>query len=85
MKLSSSLVQCLLAAHLGLVSAGPATAIVPAVRARNAPGTTTEHTLKNLARGLNAVRIEGRDVSFNSNKTVLDTSWVDATLLAQGV
>jgi len=44
-----------------------------------------EEALRSIARGLNRVRIDGRDVTFVSNKTVLDSSWSRATLLKGGL
>ncbi|KAK3339867.1 hypothetical protein B0T25DRAFT_523544 [Lasiosphaeria hispida] len=83
MRPSALAIPCLWAAGFKLVSAGPSPA-APALRARDAPGMSTGQTLKHLAQSLNAVRIEGRDTSFTSNKTVLDTTWSGATLLKQG-
>lgn len=55
------------------------------LRARTPPGVSTGQTLGHIARGLNSLRIAGRDQIFSSNKTVLDTTWTGATLLAQGM
>jgi hypothetical protein len=79
MQLSRFLLPVSWALGLGLVAASPY-APAPVLQARNAPGLTTGDTLRNIARGLSAVRVEGRDTSFKTNKTILDTSWSGATL-----
>ncbi|KAK0641866.1 hypothetical protein B0T16DRAFT_334069 [Cercophora newfieldiana] len=81
MKLSA-LIPCLLATVVGLASAS-VPAVVPALQTRNTPRSSSRQTLQHIARSLNAVKIHGRDSTFSSNKTVLDTSWSGATLLKQ--
>lgn len=72
------------ATGLGLVSSSP-TPMVPVLEARTLPGQTVSDTMKGLARGLSKVRVEGRDTSFRSNKTVLDTSWNGAVLYKDAI
>ncbi|KAK5653234.1 hypothetical protein OQA88_9133 [Cercophora sp. LCS_1] len=54
------------------------------LRVRNPPGVSSGQTLGHLARSLNSLKIAGRDQIFSSNRTVLDTTWNGATLLALG-
>ncbi|KAK0723490.1 hypothetical protein B0T26DRAFT_640423 [Lasiosphaeria miniovina] len=76
---SSMLASLVWATGLGLVSSSP-TPMVPVLETRTLPGQTVSDTMKGLARGLSKVRVKGRDISFQSNKTVLDTSWNGAVL-----
>ena len=82
MKLST--IPCMWAAAFTLVSAGPQAA-APVPRIQDAPRMPTDQTLARIARSLNAIRAEGQDQTFSSNKTVLDTTWTGATLLKQSV
>jgi len=84
MKLIAFAIPYLWATAFELTSAG-SPAAVPVLQARNAPGRSTRQTLQHIARSLNAVKIQGRDSTFKSNKTVLDTTWSGATLLKQGL
>ena len=69
-------------AGLGTVSASPvAGELVPAYEIRNAPGMTSQDTLKHLARSLNAVRLEGRDKNLTTGRIDFNRSWKGATLM----
>lgn len=66
----------------GTVSASPVAGdLVPAYQIRNAPGMTSQETLKHLARSLNAVRLEGRDKNLTTGRIDFNRSWRGATLM----
>jgi len=50
----------------------------------NAPGESSLDTRTRIARALSVAR-QNKDRTFRSNRTVLDTSWIGATLLKQGL
>lgn len=79
---ATALAWALVGLGTSTVSASPVAGdLIPAYQIRNAPGMTSQDTLKQLARSLNAVRLEGRDKNLTTGRIDFNRSWKGATLM----